>query len=178
MLLASNYEESYTEDGKKRLASVKNYIMKANMVKRDMSERKLTPDTKSIVSKKRSEEFLVREVKTTIRNLQSTLKSDAKHLSNDEVRERKSGLLKLIERTENLSKMVYNLLECSNSVAEDAVDEIMVNYSNISELKEEYVKGINNEVNREITKQKLFNESKLRINMPKFSGYESKLDIY
>ena len=110
--------------------------------------------------------------------MQSTLKSDVKHLSNDEVRERKSGLLKLIERTENLSKMVYNLLECSNSVAEDAVDEIMANYSNISELKEEYVKGINNEVNREITKQKLFNESKLRINMPKFSGYESKLDIY
>ena len=31
----------------------------------------------------------------------------------------------------------------------------MANYSNISELKEEYAKGINNEVkNREITKQK------------------------
>ena len=55
----------------------------------------------------------------------------------------------------------------------------MANYSNISELKEEYVKGLNNEVkNRETTKQKLFNESKLRINLPKFSGYETKLDIY
>ena len=75
--------------------------------------------------------------------------------------------------------MVHNLLECSNSVAEDEVDEIMANYSNIGELKEEYVKGIKNEVkNREITKQKLLNESKLRINLPKFSGYESKLDIY
>ena len=52
MLLCSNYEESYAEDGKKRLASVKNYLIKASMVKRDMSERKLTPDTKSIVSKK------------------------------------------------------------------------------------------------------------------------------
>ena len=48
LLLASNYEESYAEDGKKRLASVKNYIMKANIVKRDMSERKLTPDTKAL----------------------------------------------------------------------------------------------------------------------------------
>ena len=55
----------------------------------------------------------------------------------------------------------------------------MANYSNISELKEEYVKGINNEVkNREISKQKLFNKSKLRINLLKFYGYESKLDIY
>ena len=39
--------------------------------------------------------------------------------------------------------MVHNLLECSNSVAEDEVDEILVNYSNISQLKEEYVKDIN-----------------------------------
>ena len=79
------------------------------MVKQDMRERKLIPDTKSIASNKRSEEFLVQEVKTTTRNLQSTLMStDIKHLSNDEVKERKSGLLKLIERTENLSKMVHN----------------------------------------------------------------------
>ena len=149
------------------------------MVKRDMSERKLIPDTKSIASKKRSEGFLVQEVKATMRNLQSTLKTDVKELSDDEVRERKSGLVELIERTENLSKMVHNLLECLNSVAEDEVDEIMANYSNISRLKEEYVKYINNEVkNREITKQKLFNESKLRINLSKFSVYESKLDIY
>ena len=55
----------------------------------------------------------------------------------------------------------------------------MANYINISQLKEEYVKSLNNEVkNREITKQKLFNESKLRINLPKVSGYETKLDIY
>ena len=112
--------------------------MKANMVKRDKRVRKLIPDTKSITSNKRSEEFLVQEVKTTMRNLQSTLKTDVKHLSNDEVKERKSGLLKLIERTENLSKMVHNLLECSKSVAKDEVDEIMANYSNISLLKEEY----------------------------------------
>ena len=108
------------------------------MVKRDKRVRKLIPDTKSITSNKRSEEFLVQEVKTTMRNLQSTLKTDVKHLSNDEVKERKSGLLKLIERTENLSKMVHNLLECSKSVAKDEVDEIMANYSNISLLKEEY----------------------------------------
>ena len=112
--------------------------MKANMVKRDKRVRKLIPDTKSITSNKRSEEFLVQEVKTTMRNLQSTLKTDVKHLSDDEVKERKNGLPKLIKRTANLSKMVHNLLECSNTVAKDEVDEIMANYSNISLLKEEY----------------------------------------
>ena len=105
-------------------------------MKKDMSERKLIPDTKSIASKKRNEEFLVEEVKTTMRNLQSTLITDVKQLSDGEVRNRKSGLLKLIERTEKLSKMDHNLLERSNSVAEDEVDEIMASFSNISQLKE------------------------------------------
>ena len=105
-----------------------------------------------------------------MRNLQSTLKTDIKQLSNDEVRERKSVLLKLIERTENLSKMVHNLLECSNS--EDEVDKIMANYSNISQLKGEYVKDINNKV--KITKQELFNKSKLDI----FSFQSEFLKIY
>ena len=98
VLLCSNYEESYAENGKKRLASVKNHIMKASMVKRDMGDRKIILDTKSIASKKRSGELLVQEVKTTMRNLQSTLKTNVKQLSNDEVRERICGLLKLIER--------------------------------------------------------------------------------
>ena len=88
VLLASDHEESYAQDGKKRLTPAKNCIMKANMVKRDKIERKLIPDTKSIESKKRSEELLVQEVKTTMRNSQSTLKTDVKHLSNDEVKER------------------------------------------------------------------------------------------
>ena len=93
------------------------------------------------------------EVKTTIRNLQSTLKTDAKYLNVNEVSERKTGLLRPIERTENLSKMVHNLVECLNSVAKDEVDEIMANYSNISLLKEDYFKDINNEIkNREIKK--------------------------
>ena len=82
---------------------------------------------------------------------QNTFKTDVKQSNDDEVRERKNGLLKLIERKEILSKMVQNLLECSNSVAEDEVDEIMANHSNISQLKEEHVKYNNNKVkNRKI----------------------------
>ena len=167
VLFCPNYEELYAEHDK------------ANMVERDMSERKLMPDTKSIAPKKRSEEFLVEEFKITMIPLQSTLKTDFKQLSDDEVRVRKCGLLKLIERTKNLSKMVHNLLGCSNSIAEDEVDKLMANYSNISQLKDTYVKNVNNDVkSREVTEQELFNESRLRISLPKLSGYESKLNTY
>ena len=84
-----------------------------------------------------------------------------------------------VERTENLSKMVYNLLECSKSVAEDEVDEIMANYSNISQLKVDMPKIPTRQLRTEKSQKKeLFNESKLRINLGKLSGYESKLEVY
>ena len=77
MLLHPNCEESYPEDCKD-LSSVKNYIMKVNMMKGNRSARKLMPDIKSIASKKGSEKFLVQEVKFTMRILQSTPKTDFK----------------------------------------------------------------------------------------------------
>ena len=79
---------------------------------------------------------------------------------------------KLIERLENLLSIVHNLLECSYSVAGTEVAEIMANYSDINHLD---IKDTNTEAKfREITKQELFNEPKLRINLPKVSGNSSK----
>lgn len=79
---------------------------------------------------------------------------------------------KLIERLENFLSIVHNLLECSYSVAGIEVAEIMANYSDINHLD---IKDTNTEAKfREITKQELFNEPKLRINLPKVSGNSSK----
>ena len=75
--------------------------------------------------------------------------------------------------------MLHSLLESSNSVVENQIDNIMGRYNEINKMKDIYHEAINNESTvREISKQELFNESKLRINLPKFSGYDSKLDIY
>ena len=48
VLFGLNYEESYTENGKKKLTLVKNYIMKTNMMQVDLSEIKSTRGVKSI----------------------------------------------------------------------------------------------------------------------------------
>ena len=65
-----------------------------------------------------------------------------------------------------------------NSVADNEVDEIVVNYTNTNQLQEHHFKNINTEAKlREITKQGHFRELKLRINLPKFSGYDLKLHL-
>ena len=58
---------------------------------------------KNIELKKRSEGFLVQEVKTLNRSLQNILKTDVKQLSDDGIGERKSNFKKLTKRLENLS---------------------------------------------------------------------------
>ena len=88
-------------------------------------------------------------------------------------------LPKQVQKLENLSKMVHDILECSESALENRINDIMDMYRKINKLKESYSHCIDDQMRkREITKQQLFNESKLRINLPKFSGYESKVDIY
>ena len=74
---------------------------------------------------------------------------------------------------------MQNLLECANSVIEDQIEDIVGSYNHIKKLKDVYQQTIKDEVvKREISKLELFNESKLKISLSKFSGYNSKLDVY
>ena len=85
---------------------------------------------------------------------------------------------KHLKQLDNLSKKMQNLLECANSVIEDQIEDIVGSYNHIKKLKDVYQQTIKDEVvKREISKLELFNESKLKINLSKFSGYDSKLNL-
>ena len=62
-----------------------------------------------------------------------------------------------MKKVENLSKMLHNLLECSNSLVENQIDEMIERYNNTNRMKDVYSQGINSEsTEREISKQELF----------------------
>ena len=78
---------------------------------------------------------------------------------------------KYLQQLDNLSKKMQNLLECPNSGIEDQIEDIVESYNHIKKLKDVYQQTIKDEVvKREISKLELFNESKLKINLSKFSG--------
>ena len=78
-----------------------------------------------------------------------------------------------------MTKLIHELLESTNPVTETKVDDILRSYHNLRNLKDSYVSSVNKEAkSREITKLEIFSESKLKISLPKFNGYESELDIY
>ena len=179
LILGSKYEDLYSGNYDRKLSSVKEYIKRVNHFKKEMIERKSNADSKIQASKVRSKTFLYEETEKTIRDLNGKFNVSFENMNDEEVANRKGDLPKDIQKLENLSKKIHDILECSESSMEYKIDEIMQRYRQITKLKESYIQCIENEMrNREITKQELFKESKLKINLPKFSGYESKIDIY
>ena len=179
LMLGSKYGEVYEKDHDKKLSSVKEYIKKANHFKKEMVEHKSKADIKLEASKIRSKVFLFEEVEATIKSLYGKFTVNITDMNDDEISDRKNEFPKQLQKLENLSKMVHDILECSESAMENRINDIMDMYRKINKLKKSHSPCIDDEMRkREITKQQLFNESKLRINLPKFSGYESKVDIY
>ena len=158
---------------------MKVYIKKGNNLKKYVAAKNSEADIKVNMSKARSEIFLVQEVKTSISYLEEIFKVDVSNINDDEIKIRKEDMSKHLQQLDNLSKKMQNLLECTNSVTKDQVEDIVGSYNHIKKLKHVYQQIIKDEVvKREISKLELFNESKLNINLSKFSGYDSKLEVY
>ena len=179
LMLGPKYGEVYKKDHDKKLSSVKEYIKKANHLKKEIIKHKSKADIRLEASTIRSKVFLFEEVETTNKSLYGKFSVNITDMNDDEISDRKIELPKQVQKLENLSKMVHDILECSERAMENRINDIMDMYRKINKLKESYSHCINDEMRkREITKQQLFSESKLRINLPTFSGYESKVDIY
>ena len=103
-------------------------------------------------------------------------------LSDEDVSKLKSEMPGNLKKVDIISKHIKDLLECSESGDVESIEEIRKITKDFNKLccdKDDYIEFINNEVKtRELSKRELFNEGKLKINLAKFSGYESKSDIY
>ena len=178
ILSEASYEELYERDKERQLSLMKDYIKKGNNLKKYAAAKKSEADIKVNISKARSEMFLVQEVKTSISYLQEIFKVDISNINDDEIKSRKDDMSKNLQQLDILSKKMQNLLECANSVIEDQIEDIVGSYNHIKKLKDVYQQTIKDEVaKQEISKLELFNESKLKIKLSKFSGYNSKLDV-
>ena len=179
ILSGISYEDLYGKSVEKTLMVVKEYIRGATSFKKELAEKKSLVDLKTQKSKRRSELFLEDEVRSTIRSLHSVFTTEVKKLTDDEVVDRRSNLCKQIEKFPNVTKLIHELLESTNQVTETKFDDILSSYHNLRKLKDSYNSSVDKETkSREITILEIFSESKLKISLPEFNGYESKLDMY
>ena len=74
--------------------------------------------------KLRSELFLGQEVKSSIEHLQKVFRVDVKVLKDDEIAIRKVDLPKELQQMDKISNMLHSLLQSSNSMVENQIDNI------------------------------------------------------
>ena len=143
ILLQERYGTEYGSTYEDKIQMMKSYIKNANVVKKEMSEKRSKADIKQKASKLRSNIFMVQEVKTSMTYLEEVFGVDIDDNMNDD--ENDDDLPKEMKKVETLSKMLHNLLECSSSVVENQIDEMVERYNNINRMKDVYSQGINSE---------------------------------
>ena len=68
-------------------------------------------------------------MKTSISYLEEIFKVDISNINDDEIKSRKVGMPKQLQQLDNLSHKMQNLLECTNSVIEDQIEDIVESYN-------------------------------------------------
>ena len=69
MSLQEKYGEMYKQDNERRLSQMKDFIKRAGLMKKQISERNSSAEVKLKVSKARSEMFLMQEVESSMKDL-------------------------------------------------------------------------------------------------------------
>ena len=87
-----------------------------------------------------------------------------------------------LKKQNDISQLIKELLHIAGAGDTDMdnnISRITKNYDQLCSSKETYINFINNEEKiRVLAKKELFNEGRLKINLSKFSGYKSELDLY
>ena len=69
--------------------------------------------------------FLVQEVKTSIFYLEEIFKVDISNINDYKIENRNDDMPKQLQQLDNLSQKMQNLLECTNSVIEYQIEDIV-----------------------------------------------------
>ena len=166
-------------DAKKRKYELRCVVMDEQDKERYI-KKKLEEDSnkKKVVTT----DFLLGEVRRRLVELKYEFVKSQVNVTDEELNRRYKDLPENKAKVEKLSQKFQNALEKMPENYPESVkvaEAISENYNNLLKDKDKYVKFVEMEMKkREILKQNKFETFSLNIKLPKFSGYNSELDIY
>ena len=171
------YDDLIANEFQKRLNGIKSYILEGK------KKRKISVGAENagvVAARSKSCTFYSNEIQKLYNELEIEFDFVGKVFTDDEILKRKQEIPSCVKRLEQITKLVKDLHESNKDGSlSSQIDQVMLQYDKICAFKNNYITFINNEeMIREISKKELFNEGKLRIQLSKFNGHESKLDIY
>ena len=166
----------YKEECDTTLAQIKDYIKKVKYLLSVKDDKK-----EEIKQKENSILFLAEHTEIRITELNTIFGRKISQASDEELLSWKGEMVENDRRFESVAEKYQKLLKfpATNIKTIETVKRIGLRYELLSSSKTRYETSLTQTViERELDKKNLFRESNLNIQLPKFSGYESSIDIY
>ena len=189
----TDYEEKHMTKYKQNLAEMKKYIkqgteklasIRSGKDTVDSLERQAEADkvSEAAVQKEATSKFLLCEISRIIKELDVIFKADNATATDDEIQSREDNLSENLLEADRLSDKIQKLLETipeSYPRKATVLHDLTSSYNVVMKRKEEYKSSLMAQSKiREIEKQKSFSASAIHIDLEKFQGFASELDVY
>ena len=190
------YDAEVKEGFEKCLQSIKEYLKTIRSIKTDIRSIASTDQSQVEFLRQRKEEeekerklntaeFLISDVERMIDSLEGEFQSDVtdeSEVSNDDLWQFKKDLPEMQKQMDSLSGKYKELLEVIPSTFPNKgarLEKLRKEHQKLIALHVKFASDVSNEAkSRELSKEKQFQISSLDIKLPKFSGYDSQLDVY
>ena len=163
-------------EAKKRKARLRENMMNGELS--ELSARESERLSKNI-QEKEAVKFLITEINRLILELKNEF-SKADDVDDEELLRRKEDYPENTLQLDRLSTKIqqaHQIMPSDYSVKD--VNDMMIEYKKLLDLKKSYDKNLEELIaERELLKEKAFQTSALDINLPKFQGYNSDMDIF
>ena len=162
------------------LQTIKQYIKAAN----DQDFRMEQLDQKHgsrTVFKERSMLFGIEDVQRSIVELQDTFNVNFKEISNEQLIKQNDNSTNISDKIDKIAQKYEQWLQflTSNNDIQLGINKIGEQFVELTKAKSLYQEQLKYEIEeRDVYKQRSFDESKLNIHLEKFCGYNSVTDIY
>ena len=159
------------------LDQIKDYLKRLKDKRKSLRTTEANNKAMLVQNKASKLKFMNEEVKRIITSLQTTFSTDLKNKSDEEITKLRNEISDHLKIFQTIPKKIEVMMESGEKEAE--LKLIQTDYKELVKSKELYESKVNEEFRvREIEKRKEFDNSSLNIQLPKFSGYDSPLDIY
>ena len=174
--ICEDYENSEQKtDYEMRIASVKRYLKKLKDRKKFLKDEDTMRESE--VQEKTSK-FLIKEIHKNLSELSIEL-DYITEFNDEQITTKKAAIPQVEKKLVGVANSIKDLLAHKDSSIKTEVDKITTAYDGLCNMKRNYVHFIIKEAeSRELSKKELFNAAKLNIHLGKFSGYDSKSDIF
>ena len=175
------YIEQFEKSCNQTIEMIKDYIKAGNDYKTKLKIQDIKVKEDELILRERSMIFLMEDTQICMGELEKEFCKNIKDAEDQDLMSWKSELLTNRKRFEKIAEKIQEILLFPIKSVKLMIDvkSIEERYVELTNLKKLFVSALTKEItSRDLNKQHLFNEARLNINIQKFSGYDSSIDVY